>query len=83
LSSASDVGTARISAAIASLNGQMTQVSLATDAPGQDKAAVLYHSSLPSGITVQGTVRLDFTGTGPPQGNKLLMTVQPGNASCQ
>jgi hypothetical protein len=83
LSSASDVGTARISAAIASLNGQMTQVSLATDAPGQDKAAVLYHSSLASGITVQGTVRLDFTGTAPPQGSKLLMTVQPGNASCQ
>lgn len=83
VSAASDVDTARIAASLIALNGQAVSMSVTTDAPGQDRQAVLYLSSLASGLAAQGTLRLDFSGSSPPQGSKLLMRVQAGNASCQ
>jgi hypothetical protein len=83
VTAASDVGSAKIAATLTSVNGQATSMSAATDAPSQNKEAALYLSSIASGITAQGTLRLDYSTSAPPQGTRLLMNVQAGNASCQ
>lgn len=78
-----DVGSARIAASLTKLNGQGVSLSLATDAPGQDRGAALYQPGMSGGYTAEGTLKLNYGGSAPPQGAKLQFSVQGGSASCQ
>ena len=81
--SAADVGTARISASLTRLQGQSVNLSLATQAAGQDQQSAIYQPTLGQGLSAEGNVRLDYTGNKPPQGTRMQFSVQPGNAQCQ
>jgi hypothetical protein len=80
---ASDVGTAHIAATLTRLEGQSVNVSVATDAANQDRSAALYQPTMANGLSAEGTVKLTFSGSAPPQGTRLQMSVQAGNAQCQ
>jgi hypothetical protein len=83
VSAAGDVGSATISGAVTQINGQSATMTLATTAAGQDRQAIVYLPAQSQGLSASGTVRLDYAGNSPPQGTRLTMTVQSGQASCQ
>lgn len=80
--SAGDVGAARIAAMLTRLQGQSVAASVATEGANQERAVVLYQSSMASGLNAEGTVTLTYSGSAPPEGARLQMGVQAGSAQC-
>lgn len=82
VASSSDAGAATVAASIVRLAGQSVSAGVATTGPGQSHAVAFYEPALATGVTAEGTVRLDFTGSAPPLGTRLQMNVQAGTAVC-
>jgi hypothetical protein len=83
VSTAGDAGSARVSASFTRVGGKPVDATVATDAAGQTRSVVIYQPALGSGLTAEGTVTLNFSGSTPPAGARLLMNLQAGTASCQ
>ncbi|HTO47861.1 MAG TPA: RHS repeat-associated core domain-containing protein [Burkholderiales bacterium] len=75
----------RITLAVTSIDGQVVADTLQTTGDGNfsEVARVYAGTSLANGFTVEGTVSMTFTGSYPPQGSRLNMTVTAGNVQCQ
>jgi RHS repeat-associated protein len=73
-----------IAVTVTSINGTTVNSSLQTDGSGAFSQAQAYFAgtSLAQGFTVQGTVRLTFTGSYPPLGSRLNFLGTAGNVSC-
>jgi RHS repeat-associated protein len=74
----------KITLTVSSIDGQAVSESLATAGDGNfsEASRVYAGTSMQDGFTVEGTVKLDFTGSYPPQGSRLNMTVTAGNVTC-
>ncbi len=75
----------RISATITAINGQAVNESLATSGNNlfEEQARFFASEGLRTGFTVEGTVKLTFTGSAPPQGSRLNLMVNAGNIACE
>ncbi|MFN9972629.1 MAG: choice-of-anchor W domain-containing protein, partial [Phycisphaerae bacterium] len=75
----------RISATITAINGQAVNESLATSGNNlfEEQARFFTSEGLRTGFTVEGTVKLTFTGSAPPQGSRLNLMVNAGNIACE
>jgi RHS repeat-associated protein len=73
-----------IAVTLTSINGSPVNTTLQTDGSGSfsQAQAVYAGSSLAQGFSVQGTVRLSFTGSYPPLGSRLNFLATAGNVSC-
>ena len=81
-SSASDAGSAKISASLLKIEGQSVSHSVITTAANQSNSLVITHPDLSNGMSAEGTIRLDFAGSAPPAGNKLSFTLNAGTVQC-
>jgi hypothetical protein len=79
---AADAGSAKIAASLLKLEGQSVSHSVITTAANQTSSVVITHPGLTNGMAAEGTVRLDFTGSAPPQGSRLNFTLNAGNVQC-
>ncbi len=82
VTSASDVGSAKIAASLLKIEGQSVNHSVVTTAANQSTSLVITHPDLANGMAAEGTVRLDFTGSAPPAGSKLNFTLNAGTVQC-
>ncbi len=82
VSSASDVGSAKIAASLLKIEGQSVNHSVLTTAASQSNSLVITHPTLNNGMAAEGTVRLDFSGSAPPAGSKLNFTLNAGTVQC-
>ncbi len=75
----------RISTTITAINGQAVNESLATSGNNlfEEQARFFTSEGLRTGFTVEGTVKLTFTGSAPPQGSRLNLMVNAGNIACE
>lgn len=79
---ASDAGAANIAASLLKIEGQSVSHSVITTAANQSHSLVITHPGLANGMTAEGTVRLDFTGSAPPAGSRLNFTLNAGTVQC-
>jgi sugar lactone lactonase YvrE len=82
VTSASDVGSAKIAASLLKIEGQSVSHSVLTTAANQSNSLVITHPTLANGMSAEGTVRLDFTGSAPPLGSKLNFRLSAGTVQC-
>ena len=75
----------RISATLTAINGQAVNESLATSGNNlfEEQTRFFASEGLRTGFTVEGTVKLTFTGSAPPQGSRLNLMVNAGNIACE
>ncbi len=76
------VGNATLTVATTQLNGKALTQTLATSGNNSEARLSLFYPPLRSGINLEGTVRLNFSGNAPPDGTRLSFLVKAGNLSC-
>ena len=73
-----------IAVTVTTINGTSVNSALQTDGSGNFSQAQAFYAgtSLAQGFSVQGTIKLTFTGSYPPQGSRLNFMVNAGNLDC-
>ncbi len=87
LKSTAGIGTGmKIRATITKINQQAQSIDLETAGDNTFSEKSAYAEVIPDagtpGMTVEGTVTLTFTGSAPPTGSRLNMTLNAGSAPC-